>query len=481
MLYEYSAPGSILTYGTTEDDCINAVGAPTDPITFPYDRRAAAYYAIVQSYLNNDSRGLIGQGRVSANLKSLYSTPDPILDTFIGARYFNFDYTGAVQHGQTGSTGSAPFISESIWMGGMPMTRSGPGVHHCDDDDQDTSWWRYCPDPPNFTIAWRLHSGIVAYFIEDVALPDQGINPDPFRFNRETITDHIDGITRYCPQGITNESGQPISIPSRTTGLINPNLVPGGEPVLRLSSSGEPDTARWWFNGSDLNSSTAQIVVMVDDGGLTDKITLDASINYLPNFSDHFIMPQSSPAYATFEDIKSGDYMWINSLRVVLESCQLLGDNHGFFVVGWGTPAVCFDGFTTSQSVGEAFILNPQTVISGATGNINELGLELYPSLQYARSVYGNNDAPFVPYVVDFPGIFTGRTQRPIPRPFYCSRAPDYDEFTLDQNNRLQRTSFAENVPFPGHFLSPHGFYFFLLPDEIGLNADQVYPITVNP
>jgi len=158
--------------GANPDPCATQYATAPDTLTFPYDRQAAAVYAIEQSYQNNIVSDP-GNGRVSSQLLT------PIPDVL----FANFDYHSQVTRVTLG-TGSAVFVSEGIWMGGLPMTRdiypqsAGSdldGNWDCSLDpgrgNTNQSGWRYCPDGGNngtgavyATIVWRLHSALASFF-----------------------------------------------------------------------------------------------------------------------------------------------------------------------------------------------------------------------------------------------------------------------------------------------------------------------------
>ncbi len=135
------------------------------------------------------------------------------------------------------------------------------------------------------------------------------------------------------------------------------------------------------------------------------------------------------------QNIQQGDYVWINS-RLDLPG-QNDTDNHGFFVIGWGTILTCNDALALSTP-------------------------SFYSTYAEAQSTIPNN--PVVPYVVDFAGIrSTGRTQRPIPRPFYCSwHEQDGDDIVFG--------SFGHDAD-----QDRHSWYFFTLPNMVTIDQDQIY------
>lgn len=77
-----------------------------------------------------------------------------------------------------GATGSAIFMSEAFYRGGLPMTLGDGGVGECsqDDEDAEASGWRVCcGHGSGATKSWRVHPNVIRYFLE-IVLPD---TPDP--------------------------------------------------------------------------------------------------------------------------------------------------------------------------------------------------------------------------------------------------------------------------------------------------------------
>lgn len=134
-------------YLTEPDKCAGIVPEPTT-LTFYYDRGMASHYAIEHSYDTAVAHGLLqGQGRVTQRI------PQPA-SFFLPYAYFR--YSGVGQ--STVVTGSALFVSESLWMGGMPMTWGD--TDSCRTAGGDSKGWRYChtnplpstPPPPTPTV-----------------------------------------------------------------------------------------------------------------------------------------------------------------------------------------------------------------------------------------------------------------------------------------------------------------------------------------
>ena len=92
---------------------------------------------------------------------------------------------------------------------------------------------------------------------------------------------------------------------------------------------------------------------------------------------------------------------------------------------------------------------------------------ELQPTWNQAIGIYGHEYV--VPYLADFTGTReNGRSQRPVPRPYYCTRY-------------LEEASFPNlpGVTPPGVLTAfdkdIHHWYFFSMPSSIALPSTQIY------
>lgn len=147
------------------DPCRGFIGTP-DEITFYYDRTTAVDYSIAQSY-QNDVVSSPGNGRVSSRLDF---TTAPRITAFFQQQplipFADFDYGTNISR-ESGRTGSAVFMSEALWMGGLPMTI---GESNSCTTIEVNSGWQYCSEP-NLTAAskvWSVHKGIVAYYTDSI-------------------------------------------------------------------------------------------------------------------------------------------------------------------------------------------------------------------------------------------------------------------------------------------------------------------------
>jgi hypothetical protein len=134
--------------GTNGDPC-PSVALPSE-IRFPYDREAAARYAVEQGKIN-DTTNLPTPNQVTRNLLPL-------------TRYSLFTYDNL-----NSGTGSSVFLGEVIWMGGMPMTvRTSKTVDTVCSSDVSQGW-RYCADQGagglgSASQPWKYHSAQIAYY-----------------------------------------------------------------------------------------------------------------------------------------------------------------------------------------------------------------------------------------------------------------------------------------------------------------------------
>ncbi len=164
---------------------LSACGSLSTPSTlsFPYDREMAVHYAIEQVY-QNDVIASPGDHRVSARL--ITGTPIP---------FSNFDYNETfLIHDSTGKTGSAIFVSEAIWMGGIPMTvdiddpdtaNDETGNANCLDypgsSNENFAGWRFCAENSQMpSQTWSFHTGLMMYYTDVPYFSQEpGQLPDP--------------------------------------------------------------------------------------------------------------------------------------------------------------------------------------------------------------------------------------------------------------------------------------------------------------
>ncbi len=139
--------------GLGGDPCADETFTELSSLTFPYDRRAAANYAIEHSYQNTELPNPLIGNRVTRRLASNGS------QEFIPFANFYYSYLT----GDPNETGSAMFVSEAIWVGGLPMIIGE--TNSCSDQFLfNQSGWRYCSANLGSSNAWDYHQALVPYF-----------------------------------------------------------------------------------------------------------------------------------------------------------------------------------------------------------------------------------------------------------------------------------------------------------------------------
>jgi hypothetical protein len=256
----------------------NNLPAPTQ-LTFRYDRKAAASYAIAHAY-QNDAIWDPGSGRTTARL----SRAIKVISSFLLANlipFANFDYGGNISR-QTGATGSAVFISESIWLGGLPMTTDVDLNAGCPGED-NTAGWRFCD--PYFSRPWGFHTTLVSYYSKQ--------SPHaPFTVNNNVLGDDGKGALVFI-------SASP-NAPTITT--------------------------------NDLIENKIFDLVGLQSGGVTGK-------RGPAGLFDSSRMWDFIKTNTPLHDIQAGDYLWIDSGPPPKGAGG--ADFHGFLVVGWGPIRAC--------------------------------------------------------------------------------------------------------------------------------------------
>jgi len=191
---------------------IQAMIAVEPSITVTYDRAAAAQRAIDLSRAN--FRAFLDGGfpENKADVAAVVGKVD---------RNSPHDYSAYLTHRPLG-TGSAIFISECIFAGGMPMTvrpNTNPKNFDCDSTDLefyqggfDDNGWRICPNQQSATNTWKNHEGIKVYFAADtVGLGGQRLDPQLIR----------DDIVNVVHQGPDANAGQLTEDETAHNNLIN--------------------------------------------------------------------------------------------------------------------------------------------------------------------------------------------------------------------------------------------------------------------
>ena len=255
-------------------DTCSSITTPTN-ISFGYDREAAANYAVEHSYQNNGLSNPLAGGRVTRRLANNQSS---LLIPFA-----NFTYSNIT--GVTGATGSAVFISESIWAGGVPM--SVGSTMTCDVTAiNEAGWcWESDTDPSN---PWDKHEQIVAFFTDAQA---------PITISGYNVTN-------------TQLSGSSSGIQlTGFNGTINSTYFSGNR-------DGDPPNNNDTFNTPDMDTDFINSIPTLRQGIVSNTSILDARV------------------YPNLAGIQMGDY-------ILIDPFDTGGGAHGVLVVGWGSITNC--------------------------------------------------------------------------------------------------------------------------------------------
>lgn len=264
--------------------------APPTQLSFTYNRHAAANYAIEHSWQNNSLTNPIAGFRVTRRLtvnQSGYFIP-----------FANFTYSNLT--GGTGATGSAMFISEAIWAGGLPMTLAS--TNSCDPNaTNDAGWcWASTTGNGNPSNPWDKHEQIVAYYTDSLAPSTVGgynvIN---------TVLDSGSKGTRL--DSFTNTLDADFFSGNRDAALTEEDFFNNPDP---------PDS-------TDFNIS----IPTLRQGEVLDVPDLDFRVS------------------TNLGSIEMGDY-------ILIDPFDTGGGAHGFLVVGWGAIENCEDSLTIRRIVG---------------------------------------------------------------------------------------------------------------------------------
>lgn len=178
----------------------------------------------------------------------------------------------------------------------------------------------------------------------------------------------------------------------------------------------------------------------------------------------HGLFASSGP----LANVKTGDYVFLD--QGINEGTEI---SHGFLIVGWGEAR------------------SPEIAMNAQVGSDST-----------TFSLTRRNNGLEVPYVADFcygfDGEESGWLQDPRPRPFYCSAAliaesvldrddpatPQQDEnevfygyFVSQYKSRLRDSQFGPFLYFGASVGDRPNWKFIQLPDQIALNAEQIYTI----
>lgn len=267
---------------------------PNDPddkltITFPYDRKTAIEYGIIQAFENHSDPPPDDPDE----REGYYEDNDfdrRVTRPVAGYSFPNFDYASLGTNG----TNSALFTSEAIWMGGLPMTYIDQTCPT--NEDQHGTWCLDFSGNNGYVAskAWRLHPALVAYY---------------------TGTDHP---LIYDPQQ---------SIRYQNSFLINttPQI---GDFVVRASIESIPPLSESnpISNREDRYAADGveNFFRFADDAFAYQDAAVD-----LADWAQYYL--NYNPTTYNVNPIEKGDYIIISSSA----------DRHGFIVVGWGDIATC--------------------------------------------------------------------------------------------------------------------------------------------
>jgi hypothetical protein len=342
----------------TQSDACSSAPAPA-ALTFPYDRRAAANYAIEHSYDRDMNPTSLQSGYI---VRQLPNVP-------FGSMFYS--YLSA----SPGSTGSTMFVSEGVWTGGLPMTL---GIaNSCDPFPTGSPGWRYCRDLSGSSDPWDFHQAFVAYYT-NIDVP--GV---PFIDYSPSILSNANLGTQLTFAGCGTVQLDRISSGN------SPNDGPNQDIDMYFTQSSDPSI--------DGNRGGALSNPSGLSGRLVELITCSG------------------------ENIRQGDYIYINPQSISNPNPEAIEDAHGLLVVGWGPAVDCSVAFTTRSTIGN--FSEVQTVVNA------------------------------IPYIADFT---TAQPQRA--RPFYCTMA--YDDSAT------------------GTYFFRHDWFFFRMPDQITVSIAELY---VNP
>jgi hypothetical protein len=318
-----------------------------EPITFTYDRNAAAQYAIEHSYRiipNNNPNPLTR--RTTLRLSN------------IAIPFAFFDYDELL--GGATRTGSAIFVSESIWMGGLPMTQ---GFIECNSNTNEEGW-RYCP--PFASLMWDAHQGLIAHFIIG---PSGNIVPS--------------GDLANVPSSFIDST-----LNAESRGSVIPNPMVQGQDV----------SPSWELNSFSTGGIDFPFVYL---SAGTVNLNEDVRLNIWAEFN--------------LESLNAGDYMYIDSFGAGGGGST---DAHGLMIVGWGEIKNCEAVMSDANSL----INNSYIEDSKLEFNVDIFASrqEAARNFDYVVPYVADYNRFAAPINSGIPEYNAGLT--PVPRPFYCTR-----------------------------------------------------------
>jgi len=298
--YQVGAPGNTwipvrydgLDYSTTYDPCASVASPAT--LTFPYDRMSAANYAIEHSYDYSTNPGSLPANHVTRQLTDI-----PYAD-------FYYSYLSS----SPGSTGSAFYVSEAIWAGGLPMTVGDPQSCLIEPNPNSSEGWRYCRGVSGSSNPWDFHQQLLAYYTH-AQVP--GFNYPNTVLTGTNLGTQLDFTDCGTVQTDRISSGNPRA----------------GDPPPPIPPS-EQDLDPYFQAASDRSG------IISDGAGLATFIQAALGCNG--------------------QIVEQGDYIYINPqdhLKLGLGDEEAIEDAHGLLVVGWGPIEDCSVAFTTRLTIND--------------------------------------------------------------------------------------------------------------------------------
>ncbi|MFW5709696.1 MAG: hypothetical protein ACOCX5_05700, partial [Chloroflexota bacterium] len=138
-----------------------------------YNREQVATLAIEQSQTNFPN---------STSFPSTLPTDNPSDVSGTAVKGVGGQFTYSFLSHSSGGTGSAIFVSETLYAGGVPMQVDDQGAGVCSQDDEnDTESWRVCCGSPNLeaTRSWREHEASRGFFVNVHNATPLSTNNDP--------------------------------------------------------------------------------------------------------------------------------------------------------------------------------------------------------------------------------------------------------------------------------------------------------------
>lgn len=402
-----------------EGNCSTLPSPPT--LNFTYDRVAAAEYAMYEGYQNATVQSA-GVGRDTSRIAPSIPSISTLAANYPLPPFANFAYPLSLITGVVGHTASAIFISESLWMGGFPMTNDAKALSNYQSNcsvppitfgnEANYEGWRYCngsltnsPEAASVRNSWKSHNILGGYYATPSPIYPNSIN--------NTILSELNPGSDQHGKQINQSTNSSVTFYNNNTTIdINELIVEriiNGEGLTSGGTKGVFNPAKWNNFFTTSNS----------DGGMVD----------LAN------------------NIITGDYVFIDIGRFKDPDTKESPDWHGLLVVGWGEAVTCDKTNNISAPI-YLLYLDPSNSSSSSNPQLQWIYIDRTSALAQNRI---NNP---VPYVIDHSGdIKSGQRQRPVPRPFYCTWYGDSHSFAHDVKQHV------------------HNWYFYHFPDNLTMKC----------